>query len=383
MKFNQSDLLIVSDSPMWGEKDGLCYVFEPTLREVEELAKLFRKIKWIGYCHGPEPKTFARTPACSNIEIILLPDAVGGKSLFQKLKLIPFLPKLILVIFKHIRKSKYIHTRGPSVPALIAILISYFDRSRTYWHKYAGNWRQAPAPFAFAIQRFLLRRNPHVITVNGLWPGEPMNVINFENPCLSELELADANKMIPNKPTVESINICFVGALVAAKGIHQFVESLFLISNTKKIGKVYIVGDGSERESLEKKVLELGLQIEFTGNIKRDKINDVYFNSHIIVLPSQSEGFPKVIAEAAAFGCVPIVSNVSSIGQYVMDSKNGILLLECSAKTIAKAINAFLNDPVKLLLMQSEIIKISPLFTFARYLERVQNEVFNSAKDSQ
>lgn len=378
MKGNQVDLLIISDSPMWGREDGTCYVFEPTLREVEALAKLFRKIKWIGYCHGAEPKAFARIPAYgNNIEIILLPYAVGGKSLFQKLRLIPFLPKLILVIFNHVRKSKFIHTRGPSVPALITILISYFDRSRTYWHKYAGNWRQVPAPFAYAIQRSLLRRNPHVVTVNGVWPREPRNILNFENPCLTEVELSDATKMIPNKPTVELINICFVGALNVAKGIHQFIESLFLISNTKNIGKVYIVGDGPEMEVLAKRVVDLNLEIVFTGNIKRDKINEVYFDSHIIVLPSQSEGFPKVIAEAAAFGCVPIVSNVSSIGQYVIDGKNGILLPEISANAIAKAINELLKGSEKLWLMQSEIVKISSLFTFERYVERVEREIFH------
>ena len=44
------------------------------------------------------------------------------------------------------------------------------------------------------------------------------------------------------------------------------------------------------------------------------------------VLPSYSEGFPKVIAEAMNFGCIPIVSDISCIRQYIINGKNGFLI---------------------------------------------------------
>ena len=69
------------------------------------------------------------------------------------------------------------------------------------------------------------------------------------------------------------------------------------------------------------KAFFLGL---FHGFLGRDQIFDLYAKSHLFLLPSDSEGFPKVVAEAAAFGCVPVVSDVSSIGQYV-NSSNGYL----------------------------------------------------------
>ena len=36
-------------------------------------------------------------------------------------------------------------------------------------------------------------------------------------------------------------------------------------------------------------------------------------DSHVLILLSKSEGFPKVIMEAEVFGCVPIISNFSGI----------------------------------------------------------------------
>lgn len=375
MSDKQNKLLIVSDTPMWGKREGEISVFEPTLREVEQLAEIFETIEWIGYCHGEVPKSFARSPIKTNIKIILLPYAVGGKSFIHKLRLLLFMPKVWCVIRKHIKGYTYVHTRGPSFPALLVLLFSFFDRTRIYWHKYAGNWRQQPAPFAYALQRFLLRKNPHPVTINGTWPGEASNIINLENPCLTKTELHDANEMVLTKQPASLVTMCFVGALVPGKGIHQFVDSLAILKYAKKLDCVYIVGDGSERDELERKTSSLSINVKFLGNIKRAQINTIYNCAHIIVLPSKSEGFPKVIAEAAAFGCVPIVSNVSAISQYVVHDKNGLLLDKITPESIGQAIDVLLADSSKLERMKSEIVGISHLFTFERYLERVEHEV--------
>lgn len=372
-------LLIVSDTPMWQTPHGVM-VFEPTLREVEWLAEIVESITWIGYGHLGSPKSFARLTTKSNINFVVLPYAVGGNSLIQKMKIIRFIPMMVLTILRLIRKHQYIHTRGPAVPALIAILISYFDQSRTYWHKYAGNWKQDPAPWAYALQRFLLRHNPYKVSVNGIWPGEPKNIICLENPCLTIEELTEANKLALQKPSLDLINLCFVGALIPAKGIHQFVEALFKISHKDGIGEVCIAGDGSERMALESKTAELPFNIKFLGDIKRNEINEVYKQSHIIVLPSETEGFPKVIAEAAAFGCIPIVTDVSSIGQYIKHEQNGLLLVNTQSDTIAAALNLILDDKLKIERMRNEAIMLSSLFTYERYCERVSKDLFEQCE---
>ena len=49
-------------------------------------------------------------------------------------------------------------------------------------------------------------------------------------------------------------------------------------------------------------------KILMLGALNREEIFQIYKESHAIILLSKSEGFPKVIMEAGAFGCVPIVS---------------------------------------------------------------------------
>ena len=68
-------------------------------------------------------------------------------------------------------------------------------------------------------------------------------------------------------------------------------------------------------------------------------MDKIYAKSHLIILPTKSEGFPKVIAEASAFGCIPIVTNIEPINQIVINRKNGILLDAPKVENIKKLFN--------------------------------------------
>lgn len=374
---SSSSLLIISDTAMW-QVNGEISVFEPTLREVEWLGGMFKSITWIGYGCPGVPKTFARATNNSNIEFVLLPHARGGKTFFEKLKILPFIPRLIFIMLRHLRKHTFVHTRGPSVPALLAILFSNFDNTRKYWHKYAGNWIQDPAPKAYGLQRFLLKHNQHKVSVNGFWSDNPANFVNLENPCLTNTELEEANKIAQNKSLRSAFTICFVGGLVKAKGIFEFIDALALIEDKTKIEKVLIAGDGSEHELVKLKAKLIPIPIHFLGNIKRDALNTVYTDSDIIVLPSATEGFPKVIAEAAAFGCIPIVTNVSSIGQYIVDKRNGMLLKDGKPEAIAAALVFLFSRKEKLAEMKSNVVQMSQLFTYEHYCKAVNKRIFSS-----
>ena len=62
----------------------------------------------------------------------------------------------------------------------------------------------------------------------------------------------------------------------------------------------------------------------------------IYSKCDFIILPSKSEGFPKVIGEAMNYGCIPIVSDVSCISQYIQNGVNGFLIKPITSKEIYK-----------------------------------------------
>ena len=69
-------------------------------------------------------------------------------------------------------------------------------------------------------------------------------------------------------------------------------------------------------------MIELAWQIF----LKRKDIFTIYSNSHILILLSKSEGFPKVIMEAGVFGCVPIVSKFSSASEIIKHGTDGFIM---------------------------------------------------------
>lgn len=89
--------------------------------------------------------------------------------------------------------------------------------------------------------------------------------------------------------------------------------------------KLTIVGDGDDRDDLEKRIHEYGLKrVEITGFV--NPIN-YYKRSSILLLTSEYEGFGLVVAEAMSYGVVPVVYNsFETAKDLITDGYNGILV---------------------------------------------------------
>jgi glycosyltransferase involved in cell wall biosynthesis len=73
----------------------------------------------------------------------------------------------------------------------------------------------------------------------------------------------------------------------------------------------------------------------------------MYARAHVLVLTSESEGFPKVIAEAMAFGCIPIATAVGAIPEMLNHGECAFLTdpKQCVEETI-EYIDRLRQDPV-------------------------------------
>lgn len=89
--------------------------------------------------------------------------------------------------------------------------------------------------------------------------------------------------------------------------------------------KLTIVGDGVERENVEKQVVDYGLQRVFFEGFQQPK--SYYERASILLLTSEYEGFPLVLAECMSFGVIPTVYNsYSAVGDIIADGKDGIVI---------------------------------------------------------
>ncbi len=368
-------LLVISDTTLLtkpNDKRG----YEPVVRELDVIADLFDEIIWLG-CQNTQLKVPLSQPQSPNIHLIAMPIS-GGKSLLSKLKIAFLYPVYLFYILKYLPKVTHVHTRAPSHPTLLALLISKWDKTRIYWHKYAGNWIEPNPPKSYALQRSVLKgiSNPKVFgTVNGKWTGEKKHILSFENPCIYEDERILAGEISQQKDFNKKLTIVFVGALSRFKGVIELINCIDLLTCPQRFSELIIVGNGELWEEVNKLSSKMNkVPIRVTGALSRADLAEIYAGGHILALPSLSEGFPKVIGEGAAYGCIPLVTNISSINQYIQQGINGFLLKDNYSVTIAAALNEISKEN-NLKQISINATSLSSIFTYENYRLRIVNEI--------
>jgi glycosyltransferase involved in cell wall biosynthesis len=156
----------------------------------------------------------------------------------------------------------------------------------------------------------------------------------------------------------------------------DFLKGLSLIER-QKIGKIQIIGDGPERDYLIENIQGDDL-VKYWGKKSKEFVVEKMRESHFLFLPTlASEGFPKVVAEAWANSCLPIVSDVSCIGQYVKDSENGYLVnhLNLENSFNEKAKGALNCSDIDFQLMVSQSRKQIDLFTYEYYHKQILKHI--------
>jgi len=131
-----------------------------------------------------------------------------------------------------------------------------------------------------------------------------------------------------------------IANLYKNKAIDILIETAILIQDSArdKNFAFIVIGEGKERENLESRIKNQGLEEKFflVGSVaeawKYLKAFDVF------VLPSLKEGFPYAILEAMAAGLPIVVSKVGGIPEMIKKGKNGLLISPGQPKELAEAL---------------------------------------------
>jgi glycosyltransferase involved in cell wall biosynthesis len=361
---------------MYFDINGCATAFGPVVRELPTFLSLFEEIVWIGYMDKSNYGDGVMLEVPNNVKLIPL-KSVGGKSPLDKFFVLLALPKMLYVIIKEMNVVNVIHTRGPSVPAMIGAFFSMVFKSKVWWHKYAGNWNETRPPITYGIHRFLLKKLIYTrVTINGFWPNQPKHCISFENPCLSIEQIQNGKQILKQKKYRAPYNFVFIGRLEDEKGVRLILETLQKI-DSHFINSLVIIGDGPKRLDYER-IGSYQKHVKFLGGLNNKSIHEILFTADFLLLPSvASEGFPKVIAEAACYGVIPIVSDVGSIAHYINEG-NGFV---CNTYNIKDSFelqlkNAIGTESSKLQQKSMLVSEIAGLFTFDAYREKLEKHIF-------
>ncbi len=138
-----------------------------------------------------------------------------------------------------------------------------------------------------------------------------------------------------------------IGRHVAEKGYRHFVAAAALVARSKPEAHWILVGDGELRGELEAQARGLGLdaRVHFAG--WRDDVADVLALADVFVLPSESEGFGRVLVEAMAMGRAVVATAVGGVPDIVVAGETGLLVEPSDPGALAGAVMALLDDPAR------------------------------------
>ena len=120
--------------------------------------------------------------------------------------------------------------------------------------------------------------------------------------------------------------IVYVGRVdYTQKRVYRVIETWAQLEHRFPDWRLTIVGDGEERANIERMVKDLELQNVSLEGFQQPR--PYYERASILILASEFEGFPLVLAEAMSFGVVPIVyGSYSAVYDIIEDSKDGMIV---------------------------------------------------------
>ena len=141
---------------------------------------------------------------------------------------------------------------------------------------------------------------------------------------------------------IETWKFAYVGRLVGYKRVDVIIQAL---NSTDINWELSIVGEGAEKEKLEKIVEDLGCakRVKFFGRIPRNKVMDILKDTHCFVMVSKGEIFGLVYLEAMAASCVAVGSKGEGIDGIIEDGYNGYLCEPADAKALTQTIKRMIS----------------------------------------
>jgi len=246
-----------------------------------------------------------------------------------------------------IKKIDVIVAQSPLVEGFLGTIIKKILRKELIVEIH-GDWKEGPFLSKKRRLAFIERKFVPFLAKFSLKNADKIRGVAFNL-------IAEAKKIAPNKqyfifPTFTDLDdflnekdakfdkfILFVGHLQKVKGLDYLIEAFDKITAEFPEFKLVLVGQGTEKFQDRDNIKSKGrLSLEQTRVIMKD--------CYCLVLPSLSEGLPRVLIEAMALSKPVVASNVGGIPDLIQDGQNGFLFEVANSNELAEKLRILLNN---------------------------------------
>jgi glycosyltransferase involved in cell wall biosynthesis len=266
------------------------------------------------------------------------------------------LPMMAFQLCMALRDADAIHVRCPGNLGLLGALLAPLF-SRNVVAKYAGQWTDYPGEASTTRWQKHLLRSPWFhgpVTVYGRWPGQPDHIVPFFTSVLTADQIAHARIAAGRIRAAGPLGILFVGRLSKAKNVDVLLRAIAKVRNSNAQLHCTVIGEGPERAALENLRAGLDLEdcVEFKGGLDFEDVLGHFEQSDVLVLASETEGWPKAITEAMAYGLICVGSDRGLVPQILSEGR-GVIVAPRDVEALAAAIQNIAMEPGEYTAMRS------------------------------
>lgn len=195
--------------------------------------------------------------------------------------------------------------------------------------------------------------------------------------CLYEREMRPRQDLKLGNPP----KLLFVGYLRPEKGIHNLLDAFEMLRKSRPL-KLTLVGGTDNATNAETEVRARIANSPYRDDITQtglidfgEELFELYRSHDVFVLPSLSEGTPRTLVEARAFGCPVVATRVGGIPSSVEHGVNGLLVEPNDSIGLAGAVERVLTDEKLRLHLIEEGLRGSSELTLEHFTGQLVEEI--------
>jgi glycosyltransferase involved in cell wall biosynthesis len=151
----------------------------------------------------------------------------------------------------------------------------------------------------------------------------------------------------PPAPLPAHPQAAFVGVLEPYKGLRVLKKAWKKVHQALPDARLAMVGRGHRSASVERFVAASEGSVTWVPRLENAAIGELLDQSTCLVLPSRSEGLPRIVMESFCRGRPVVATSVGGVPDLVVDGVNGMLVKTGDSTGLAEALIRVLGDPTE------------------------------------
>jgi len=257
---------------------------------------------------------------------------LGGNNLIDKLKIFLYIPTWFKAYSKGNKLSDIVYQRFPNNLNIPGFFYFYFKKKPVF-ATYTGTWdNHVGLSQSYIFQKYLLKkffRGPVGVYSNANINEDRIFKSFSPSYTLAEWHTEEENVQAKinylSNQQIKTLKLITVGSLIGYKNQLYILNTCVLLKQQNIAFHLHVVGDGEDRNLLEKFVQENNLtnDVTFTGRINTQQLQQLYRTVDFAVQAPLLEGFGKVPLEAYFHGVLPIINHISMADYITQNNRLG------------------------------------------------------------